>query len=94
MGTVSSVEERQAEQIHSPPPPSTGPIPGDVLASRATARADLYWISVVPHAAHMTARRYSEAIEAVGQLARQRRVDGWFTCDHTHYAHIAHYNRR
>jgi hypothetical protein len=91
MGTVSRVEERQSEQIHSPAAPPSGPISGDVLASRPTARADLYWISIVPTVAHMTAGRYPEAIDAVRELARQRRVDGWFTCNHTHYARIAHY---
>jgi hypothetical protein len=38
----------------------------------------------------MTATRYAEAIDAVRKLAAQRRVDGWFTCNHTHYARIAH----
>ena len=91
MGRDSSVEERQSERMYSPSPPSSGPIPGDVVASRPTARADLYLISVVPRAAHMTATRYAEAIDAVRELARQRRVDGWFTCNHTHYARIAPY---
>lgn len=90
MGTDSSVGE-QSEQLFSPPPPRSGPIPGDVLASRPTARADLYLISVVPRVEHTTARRYPEAIDAVRELARQRRVDGWFTCNHTHYACVAHY---
>ena len=70
---------------------ASGPMPGDVLASRPTARADLYLISVVPRAEHTTARRYFEAIEVVRELARQRRVDGWFTCNHTHFARVAHY---
>jgi hypothetical protein len=90
MGT-NSVGERQSEELFSPPPPRSGPIQGDVLASRPTARADLYLISVVPSIEHTTARRYPEAIETVRTLARQRRVDGWFTCNHTHYARIAQY---
>jgi hypothetical protein len=91
IGTDNTMEHWQADRIYSPAPPPSGPIPGDVLASRPTARADLYWISVVPHAANTTARRYAEAIDDVREFARQRRVDGWFTCDHTHYARIAHY---
>ena len=89
MGTDSSLAERQLGRMYSPLLPSSGPVPGDVVASRPTARADLYWISVVPRAAHMTAGRYSEAIDAVRQLAREGRVDGWFTCNHTHYACVA-----
>jgi hypothetical protein len=65
------------------------PKAGDVLASRATARADLYAISIVPAAAHVTAARYSEAIEKVRELARGLRVDGWFTCNHTNYVRVA-----
>jgi hypothetical protein len=67
----------------------TRPQAGDVLASRPTARADLYAISIFPVAAHVTATRYSEAIETVRKLARGRRVDGWFTCNHTHYARVS-----
>ena len=69
------------------------PMEGDVLASRPIARADLYWISVVPAAAHLTARRYTEAIERVRELARQRQVDGWFSCNHTHYLRVAGFRR-
>lgn len=89
MRTASSVEERDSEQKHSPPQRTSRPRPGDVLVSRPTARADVYAISVVPRAAHMTARRYPEAIDTAEELARQLRVDGWFTCNHTHYAPVA-----
>ena len=65
------------------------PTTGDVPASRPTARADRYDISIVPAAAHLTARRYSEAMAKVRELARASRVDGWFTSDHTHYARVA-----
>jgi hypothetical protein len=65
------------------------PKTGDVVASRPTARADVYAISIVPAAAHATATRYSEAIEETRELARGRRVDGWFTCNHTHYTRVA-----
>ena len=65
------------------------PTPGDVLASRPTARADWYDISIVPGAAHVTARRYSEAMEKVRELARASRVDGWLTVNHTHFTRVA-----
>jgi hypothetical protein len=65
------------------------PTPGDVLASRPTARADWYDISIVPAAAHVTTRRYSEAIEKVRELARVSRVDGWLTVNHTHFTRVA-----
>jgi hypothetical protein len=67
------------------------PTPGDVLASRPTARADWYDISIVPAASHVTARRYSEAIEKVRELARASRVDGWLTVNHTHFTRVAAY---
>jgi hypothetical protein len=67
------------------------PREGDVLASRGTARADLYAISIVPRSAHMTTRRYTEAVQAVRALARGLHVDGWFSCDHTHFTRIAEF---
>jgi hypothetical protein len=62
-----------------------------VLASEASARADVYAISVVPAAAHMVLQRYPEAIEKVRELARQQGVDGWYTVDQTHYAQVVRY---
>jgi hypothetical protein len=71
--------------------PSRRPFPqaGDVLASRPTARADIYAISVVPTKAKLVPMRYDAAIERVRELARALSVDGWYTCDHTHFARIA-----
>ena len=71
--------------------PSRGRFPqrGDVLASRPTARVDIYEISVVPTKADLVATRYDDAMERVRELARVRAVDGWYTCDHTHFARIA-----
>jgi hypothetical protein len=66
-----------------------GPEPGDVLASERSARADVYAISVVPGPARIFALRYLEAIDHVRELACQRGVDGWYTCDQTHYALVA-----
>ena len=73
----------------SPRPPVI--IPGDVLVSRATARADVYDISVVPRDAHVRQTRYQDAMDAARLLARGLAVDGWFSCDHTHYVRIATY---
>ena len=70
--------------------PSRGrfPQPGDVLASRPTARADVYEISVVPTRADLVAMRYDDVMERVRELARVLSVDGWYTPDHTHFARI------
>ena len=70
--------------------PRVRPLPrdGDILASKRTARADVYMISIVPSTEYQSVRRHSDAIETVRTLARQLRVDGWFTCDHTHFARI------
>jgi hypothetical protein len=38
--------------------------------------------------------RYQEAIDSVLELARELRVDGWYTCNHTHYARVAHFRQR
>ena len=70
------------------------PVPGDVLVSEPTARADVYAISVVPGPAQIVVGRYPDAIEKVRDLARERRVDGWYTGDHTHYAQVARYRSR
>ena len=67
---------------------------GDVLASARTARMDVYTISLVPAAAHLSATRHAEALEIVRELARRLDVDGWFTCDHTHYARVARFRKR
>ena len=65
------------------------PRPGDVLASRPTARSDVYAISVVPTKAKIVARRYDDAMNRVRELARALAVDGWYTCDHTHFLRVA-----
>ena len=72
----------------------SGPQVGDVLASARTARADVYTISIVPAAAHLSATRYTEAVEKVRELARGLKADGWFTCNHTHYARVASFRDR
>jgi hypothetical protein len=92
MGThaVLSVEER-LDTTASARERRMRPRAGDVLASERTARADVYAISIVPAGAHLTERRYSTAIERVRSLAQGLKVDGWFTCDHTHYARVANF---
>ena len=71
-----------------------GPRSGDVLASRPTARADLFAISVVPARGNVLAVRRSEAIERIRELARELAVDGWYTDDHTHFVQIAKHRSR
>jgi hypothetical protein len=94
MGTQAgglSVEERNLETTTSTREPRMRPLAGDVLASARTARADVYRIGIVPAPAHLTERRHAAAIEKVRSLAHGRKVDGWFTWDHTHYARVANF---
>jgi len=65
------------------------PQPGDVVASRATARSDDYAISILPDAAYAVAAHYADAIATVCQRASVLRVNGWYTADHTHFVLIA-----
>lgn len=81
-------EERRSE-INEHRHFRSAPQMGDVLASRPTARADVYTISILPAPSHLTAARHSEALDKVRVLARELNVDGWFTCNHTHYACVA-----
>ena len=70
------------------------PQEGDVLASRPTARADCFAISVVPAVTHAVARCYDEAIATITKLAREHAVDAWYTCNHTHFLRVAHHRLR
>jgi hypothetical protein len=72
-----TLKARHSEVSPSKRPLQPVPQPGDVLASARTARADVYAISIVPAAAHLTASRHSEAIEKVRELAGRLEVDGW-----------------
>jgi hypothetical protein len=67
----------------------SGPTTGDVLISRSTARADVFAISTVPTESHGVATRYQDAVLKGSELARGLAVDGWYTCDHTHFVRIA-----
>lgn len=72
----------------------SAPQAGDILVSERSARADVFAISVIPSDSDVTLTRYSAAISRVQELARARQVDGWYTCDHTHYARVASYRSR
>jgi hypothetical protein len=64
---------------------------GDVVASRRTARDDVYAITVMPAMSHAVAKDYDDALDTVRRLARLHAVDGWYTCDQTHFIRVAHY---
>jgi hypothetical protein len=97
MGTHAAgiaLEERHSATTDSKRDVRSVPQTGDVLASARTARADVYTISIVPAAAHLTATRHAETLERVRELARGLDVDGWFTCNHSHYARVASFRER
>jgi hypothetical protein len=87
--------------LQEPPPtdrpliPALRPMPqaGDVLASKRSARADVFTIGVVSGTDDTRMKRYDEAIDRVRELAQELQVDGWFTCNHTHYARVAHFRQ-
>jgi hypothetical protein len=76
--------------------PALRPTPqaGDVLASKRSARADVFRVCIVSGADDTRVKRYQEAIDRVRELARELQVDGWFTCDHRHYARVANFRQR
>ena len=92
---------RGTQHPHPPDPPSAQRhdgrstsrsavlVSGDVLVSRPSARADVYDISVVSEASHTSKTRYEEAMDTGRELARALAVNGWFTCDQTHYLRLA-----
>jgi hypothetical protein len=87
-GTVALADHR----VFKAPAPDgrrSGPQAGDILVCERSARADVFSISIIPGDTEVIVSRYSEALECVQVLARARRVDGWYTCDQTHYARIA-----
>jgi hypothetical protein len=97
MGTHAdgiALEEHYSETTASKQYVRPVPQKGDVLASARSARADVYTISIVPAAAHLTAARHAEALEKVRELAHGLDVDGWFTCNQTHYARVASFRGR
>jgi hypothetical protein len=86
-----ALENTTSRNVSSTRSRRSRPVSGDIVASERRARADVYAISVVPAVAQIFALRYRDAIERVGELARQQEVDGWFTGDQTHYAQVARY---
>jgi hypothetical protein len=93
MHTRGDVIATNDDRLQQSPPDArqSQPQAGDILASERSARADVFAISIIPTDSDVTVTRYSAAIELVQELARTRRVDGWFTSDHTHYARVASY---
>ena len=91
MSTRDAVTATQDDTLRRPPLKARrlAPQAGDILASERSARADVFAVSIVPIGSDLTVTRYSEAIERVRELARGRRVDGWYTCDRTHYMRVA-----
>jgi hypothetical protein len=84
----AAVDDRPLSEAPSTRRLRSVPRDGDVVASKRTARADVYTISVVPGAGHIRVQRHSEAVDKVQELAEQLGVDGWFTCNHTHFARV------
>jgi len=87
-------KERQSEIADEQRSFRLAPQMGDVLASRPTARADVYAISILPAPSDLTATRHSEALDKIRVLARELNVDGWITCHHTHYARVASFRKQ
>jgi hypothetical protein len=87
-------EDRQPKIVNQQGRFRSSPQVGDVLASRPTARADVYTISIFPAASHLTATRHSEALDEARVLARELNVDAWFTFNHTHYARVASFREQ
>ena len=80
------ITTHSVSNVHRPAPQE-----GDVLASRRTARADSFAISVIPAPTHAVAGRYDDAIASIREVARERAVDAWYTCNHTDFLRVAHH---
>lgn len=89
MGARAAVRAENSKKAQRAPSQRESPTSGDVLASRPTARADVFAISVLPAEAKIVPMRYADAMERVRELARERAVDGWYTCDRTHFLRVA-----
>jgi hypothetical protein len=85
--TISS--RKNIDRTSPGPARPSRPTVGDVVASRPTARADLFAIAIVPNRGELVPACYDRALHIVRTSAREHGVDGWYTCDHTHYARIA-----
>jgi hypothetical protein len=89
MSAHIAVKGQNSNAIHLMPRPRPAPTTGDVLVSRPTARADIYELSIVPTRGYNVAARYQDAMQKARELAQGLGVDGWYTCDQTHYLQIA-----
>ena len=89
--TAMTPADDHLRKASQPDPTRTAPQAGDILVAERSARADVFSIGTIHTDGDVVVTRYSEAIEHVQELARTRRVDGWYTCDHTHYARVARY---
>lgn len=83
-----TAERHEREEPSPKPTRRPGPASGDVLVSKATARTDVYSISVVPAAADFVANRYQDAVTMARTFASRRRVNAWYTCDHRHFVRL------
>jgi aminoglycoside phosphotransferase len=88
---TNGIDGTHARAAWATPARRGAPRPGDVVASKRAARADVYDISIVPGDAHATLSHHADALRTVESLARQLRVDGWYTGDQTHHARVASY---
>jgi hypothetical protein len=90
-GQIIGIDMTHSRAASATPTRRGAPRPGDIVVSKRAARADVYDISIIPADAHATLTRYADALGRVESLARQLRVDGWYTCDQTHHARVASY---
>jgi hypothetical protein len=90
-GAAIATNDDRLRKALRPDARQSAPQAGDILASERSARADVFAISIIPGEGDVTLTRYSAAIERVQELARTRRVDGWYTSDHTHFVRVASY---
>jgi hypothetical protein len=88
-GAAIATNDNRLRKVPRPDGRRLAPQARGILVSERTARADVFAISIVPTDSDITVTRYSAPIERVQELARARRVDGWYTCDHTEYARVA-----
>ena len=71
--------------------PCTAHAPAMSWSHKAAPGRIGYSIGVVDDAEQGVAQRFDEAMRTATQLAGERKVDGWYTCDHTHFLLVAHH---
>lgn len=67
---------------------SLAPVHGDVLIARRSA-STVYELIVVPEPPQLTEETYSSAVTRARDLAERRKVDVWYSDDHTHFTCIS-----